>query len=193
MKLHQPEEQIFDKELALQMLKEGNQRFVTGQLCDKSSYSLDRELLQQSQNPFAVVITCSDSRVAPEIFFDQKIGDLFVIRNAGNVVEDVVLASIEYGVKYLNCPLVVVCGHSNCGAISAVCEGNCSLPHVQSLVEKISPALENPKDIEGTAKNHVKNVVAQIKDDVKEMAVNATVVGAFYDLSTGEVLWLDEL
>ena len=98
MKIHQPGELIEDANAALQMLKEGNERYLKGQLIPKTSYSADREVLNNGQKPFAVVLTCSDSRAAPEIFFDQKLGDIFVIRNAGNVADKTALGSIEYAV-----------------------------------------------------------------------------------------------
>ena len=130
MRLHQPTEQITDAQEALQLLKEGNLRFVEEHLSDKSDYALERKALHEAQKPFAVVLCCSDSRVVPELFFDQKLGDIFVVRNAGNVVDDVVQGSVEYAVEGLGCPLVVVCGHSKCGAITAACHGGHVLPHL---------------------------------------------------------------
>ena len=96
-----------DSQLALDLLKEGNARFVSGDLIPKDDYAILREKLSVGQHPFAVVLCCSDSRVAPEIIFDQKLGDLFVIRNAGNIVDEEVLGSIEYAVEHLETPLVV--------------------------------------------------------------------------------------
>ncbi len=191
MKLHHPAEQILDANLALQMLREGNQRFVQGELCDKSTYTVDRETLTAGQKPFAVVICCSDSRVVPEIFFDQRLGDLFVIRNAGNMVDGVVLASVEYALEGLSCPLVVVCGHSHCGAVTAICKGGHDLPHLQSLIKRINPAVQSGGNVEMVAQENVRNMVAQLKQGVTDMEAKATVVGAYYDLFSGEVLWLD--
>lgn len=101
MKLHDPGRVITDARVAIELLREGNQRYVSGNLSDKTSFSKDREILNKGQKPFAVVLCCSDSRVVPEIFFDQKLGDLFVIRNAGNVIDSTALGSIEYAVEHL--------------------------------------------------------------------------------------------
>ena len=192
MKQHQPAERIIDAKQALKILRDGNRRFVQDFLCDKSTYTLEREILSEGQNPFAVVVCCSDSRVVPEIFFDQKMGDIFVIRNAGNVVDDVTLASMEYALESFRCSLVVVCGHSRCGAITAVCKGGHSLPHLQSLVQRIDPALKAGGNIEMVAQEHVRNMVAQLKQGVEDMGMKTIVVGAYYDIFSGEVLWLDE-
>ena len=122
---------------ALQSLKAGNKRFVTGGLSPKNTYAEDRKALCEGQHPFAVVLCCSDSRVAPEIIFDQKLGDLFVIRNAGNVIDKHVLGSIEYAVEHLGTSLVVVMGHSCCGAVTAT---RLSLPSTLRLALTITPA-----------------------------------------------------
>ncbi len=109
---------------ALKLLKDGNARFSAG---TASHPNASRERIAQtsgSQAPFAVVLTCSDSRVAPEVIFDRGIGDLFVVRDAGNVVDPLVIGSIEYGVGHLKAPLVVVMGHTNCGAVSAAVSGD---------------------------------------------------------------------
>ena len=124
---------------AIELLKAGNARFISGALSPKEDYAEDRKRLAEGQHPFAVVLCCSDSRVAPEIIFDQKLGDLFVIRNAGNVVDDDVLGSIEYAVEHLGTPLVVVLGHSCCGAVTATFQvATCpaislTLPNASSL------------------------------------------------------------
>ena len=191
MQLHQPQEKILDAQQAIDLLKGGNARYVQAKLSDKSTYSEDRKALTNGQNPFAVVICCSDSRVAPEVFFDQKLGDIFVIRNAGNVVDDVVMGSIEYAVEGLRCPVVVVCGHSCCGAVTACCHGgHDNLPHLGSIMELIQPALEVGHDVEAVSHKNVENMVNEIKaaEIVKHM--NAAVVGAYYDICTGEVSWL---
>ena len=109
---------------ALDLLKSGNARFVSGALTPKDDYATLREKLSAGQHPFAVVLCCSDSRIAPEIIFDQKLGDLFVIRNAGNVVDEEVLGSIEYAVEHLETSLVVVMGHAACGAVTATYNGD---------------------------------------------------------------------
>ncbi|MDL2258854.1 carbonic anhydrase [Eubacteriales bacterium OttesenSCG-928-K08] len=190
MHIHKPDEQVTSAEKALQLLKEGNARFVSGMFMNKDCHSEDRELLKSSQKPFAVVLCCSDSRVAPEIFFDQKLGDIFVIRNAGNITDETVLGSIEYAVEHLHTPLVVVCGHSCCGAVTAAYEGSELPPNIQSIAERIKPAISRGGDLDKVIHNHVEVVVEQVLEDefVKEMGTK--VAGAYYDIHTGEVAWL---
>jgi carbonic anhydrase len=107
-------------EMGLQRLKEGNQRYVEDKLIHPDRTSERREALQSKQQPFAIIVGCSDSRVAPEIVFDQGVGDLFIVRVAGNVVGPIELDSIEYAAEYLKSCLIVVMGHQNCGAVDAV-------------------------------------------------------------------------
>ena len=191
MKIHKPEELIEDAKIALQMLKAGNERYVKGELIDKSSYKADREILSGGQKPFAVVITCSDSRVAPEIFFDQKHGDIFVIRNAGNVADATALGSMEYAVEHLKSKLVVVCGHSKCGAVIAACSGGDELPpNIKHIVEHIKPAVERGGDADTVIRHNVEVMVERVKADDIVKKSGATVVGAYYDIHTGEVEWL---
>src|SRR5947209_2306854 len=104
---------------AIKLLKEGNGRFAQGKLAAKDTGANRRALLAKGQHPFAVVLTCADSRVAPELVFDQGLGDLFVLRVAGNITDPFTLGSIEYAVEHLHTPLIVVLGHENCGAVAA--------------------------------------------------------------------------
>lgn len=190
MKLHQPGEYIKDAQLAIEMLKEGNERYLAGDMCAKDSYVDDREVLDTGQKPFAVVLCCSDSRVAPEIFFDQKLGDLFVIRNAGNVADQTALGSIEYAVEHLGSPLVVICGHSKCGAVTAAYEGGELPPNIRSITDRILPACKMGGDVDEVIHNHVNVMVEQVKNDEILKHMKAVVVGAYYDVHTGEVVWL---
>src|SRR5437660_44710 len=109
-------------EAAFKRLKDGNARFAADQLAKKDVGSKRRAELAKGQRPFAVILTCADSRVAPELIFDQGLGDLFVLRVAGNVTDPVVLGSIEYAVEHLKTPLIVVLGHEACGAVKAALE-----------------------------------------------------------------------
>ena len=179
-----------DCNTALQSLKTGNERFVTGNLLPKDSYAEDRKKLCEGQHPFAVVLCCSDSRVAPEILFDQKLGNLFVIRNAGNVVDDDVLGSIEYAVEHLETPLVVVLGHSSCGAVTATCQGGELPGHIVDLAKRIKPSVSAGCCIDDNARRHAKNMAQQIREDEIVHHLNAKVVAAFYDLQSGQVDWL---
>ena len=177
-------------ENALQSLKAGNARFVSGALTSKDDYTELREQLSVGQHPFAVVLCCSDSRVAPEIIFDQKLGDLFVIRNAGNVVDDDVLGSIEYAVEHLGTPLVVVLGHSCCGAVTATCQGGDLPGHIVDIAQRIRPAMSTECCIDDNAKRHAKRMAQLIEDDDIVHHLGTQVTAAFYDLRSGKVEWL---
>jgi carbonic anhydrase len=190
MKIHQPAELVENADLALQMLKEGNERYLKGKLIQKNSYSADREILDNEQDPFAVILTCSDSRVAPEIFFDQKLGDIFVIRNAGNVADTEGLGSIEYAIEHLKTKLVVVCGHSKCGAVTAAYSGGEFSPNIKRIVDLIKPAVEKGGDIDNVIHNNVEVMVEKIKADEIIKHLGVKVVGACYDIHSGVVEWL---
>ena len=179
-----------DFETALQSLKDGNERFVAEALTPKDDYATLREQLSTGQQPFAVVLCCSDSRVAPEIIFDQKLGDLFVIRNAGNVVDDDVLGSIEYAVEHLGTPLVVVLGHSCCGAVTATCQGGDLPGHIVDIAKRIQPAISTGCCIDDNAKRHAKRMAQLIAEDDIVHHMGAQVTAAFYDIRSGKVEWL---
>ena len=179
-----------DSNNALDLLKEGNTRFVSGTLTPKDNYAELREQLSTGQHPFAVVLCCSDSRVAPEIIFDQKLGDLFVIRNAGNIVDEEVLGSIEYAVEHLESPLVVVMGHSACGAVTATYHGGDLTGHIADLAKRIRPSIVSECCIDDNARRHAQQMARLIEEDPIVHHVGAKVVAAFYDLQSGKVEWL---
>lgn len=187
-----PNEKITDAKIAFQMLKEGNQRFISGELSQKSNDEVHRELLESGQSPFAIVLCCADSRVAPEIYFDQQLGDLFVIRNAGNVVDDIVLGSIEYGVEHLGSPLVVVVGHTNCGAVTAAYQGGDAPRNISSILKKIQPSILEGLGINEVAIENAKAMASQIAQDEIVQSCKAKVIPALYDIRTGIVQWLEE-
>ncbi len=181
-------------EIALQKLIEGNTRFVANQSmhCDASE---ERRLeTAHFQEPFAVVLGCSDSRVAPEIIFDQGIGDLFIVRVAGNVVAPVELDSIEYSALYLHSSIIVVLGHESCGAIKAVLEGNTK--DIEDVAKLIIPAVKKSKGQPGdkwenATKENVRLVTKQLKKStalkklIKDGKLN--IVGGYYNFHTGRV------
>ena len=175
---------------ALDLLKSGNARFVSGSLTPKDDYTDLREQLSAGQHPFAVVLCCSDSRVAPEIIFDQKLGDLFVIRNAGNVVDDDVLGSIEYAVEHLGTPLVVVLGHSCCGAVTATCQGGDLPGHIVDIAQRIRPIIDKGCCIDDNARRHAKHMAQLIEEDEIVHHLETKVIAAFYDIRSGKVEWL---
>ncbi|KAB2951770.1 carbonic anhydrase [Heliorestis acidaminivorans] len=193
-----------------QRLIDGNKRYIENKLADKK-LCIDRrtELKEQGQSPFAVIVGCSDSRVPPEIVFDQALGDLFVVRVAGNVVDAVASASVEFAVGHLKSPLVVVLGHEMCGAVRAAVD-TCCTPldnsgesNMATLLSLIHPSVqkaqnEGVKDdslYEVSADKNVETVVAKLMDNsalrplVEEGKV--AIVGAKYLLKSGEVVFFD--
>ena len=181
---------IIDSQKALELLKEGNARFISGALTPQDNYAELREQLSAGQHPFAVVLCCSDSRVAPEIIFDQKLGDLFVIRNAGNVVDEDVLGSIEYAVEHLETSLVVVLGHSCCGAVTATCQGGDLPGHIVDLAKRIRPGISTACCIDDNARRHAQRMAQLIKEDDIVKHMKAHVTSAFYNIQSGIVEWL---
>lgn len=182
---------------ALSDLVEGNRRFVQGRSQHPRQSPARRQGVANEQHPRAVILSCADSRVPPEILFDQGIGDLFVIRAAGNVLQDVVLGSIEYAVEHLQTPLVLVLGHERCGAVGAAVKGGEAHGHIKAIVLAIQPAVEKARGrdgepIENAVRAHVQEVVAELKASEPILAEhvrrNTLVVdGARYDLDSGVV------
>ena len=158
--------------------------------------------LASSQSPHAEILSCADSRVPPELIFDQGLGDLFIIRVAGNVVSDTELGSLEYGAEHLHVPLLVVLGHQHCGAVTAAVEGGEAEGHIAALVNLLRPAVEKTRGMSG---DHVENAVtANVEMVVKQLRTSTPVlaelvthgklkvVGAVYSLDTGKVTWLPD-
>ena len=158
--------------------------------------------LASSQSPHAEILSCADSRVPPELIFDQGLGDLFIIRVAGNVVSDTELGSLEYGAEHLHVPLLVVLGHQHCGAVTAAVEGGEAEGHIAALVNLLRPAVEKtqgmPGDhVENAVKANVEMVVKQLRASTPILAKLVSegklkVVGAVYSLDTGKVTWLPD-
>lgn len=134
-------------EQSLALLKAGNDRFVRGSLSEKD-FSAEIQATAHGQNPYAIIVACSDSRVPPEIIFDVSIGKLFVIRLAGNVIDRAAVGSIEYAVKYLNSSYLLILGHTHCGAVHAVVGGGNYSPAITSLAKRIAPAFEKVKEMD---------------------------------------------
>lgn len=187
---------------SLERLKEGNKRYVTSTTVCHEDWAPKRTALVQKQTPFAVIVTCSDSRVPPEIIFDQALGALFVIRVAGNVVDDFAIGSIEYGVNNLGANLIIVLGHSNCGAIDAALKGLTFDNHIQEVLNAIQPAVNSTKGqsenlLEKTTKANVRNVKEKLlhsKPLLSKLFKEDTlkIIGAYYDLESGRVEFLDQ-
>ena len=190
-KLHAPDEQVKDPQVSLTYLKEGNERFVSGNTIERNTNAEDIKVTSEGQKPFAAILTCADSRVAPELYFDQKIGDVFIVRNAGNYADVEALGSIEFATKHLGAPLVVVVGHSKCGAVFTSHDKVTGLSeNLQTVLDNIRVNIESCSTKEEAVTANVKAQVETLKNNAVIKEVNALVVGAEYDISTGKVSWL---
>lgn len=191
---------------ALERLKEGNDRFVAGNnaILRFNSTRMNETLLE-GQSPFAAVLTCSDSRVPVEVIFDQGIGDLFVIRVAGNVCDVIETGSVEFGIGFLETPIFVVLGHRDCGAVAAVVNDVQLQGSIPAILDRIRPAGQRAKKSGKSGDELLKNAIVEnvfqsIGDlfgqspSARERVKNGTlkVVGAVYDIVSGKVTWLGE-
>jgi len=190
----------------LARLMEGNARFVAGAAASRGPLPARRAEIAATQHPFAMVLGCADSRVGPEQLFDRTLGDLFVVRVAGNVADDAVMGSLEYGAEHLHVPLLVVLGHERCGAVSAAVEGGEAPGHVAALVHAIAPAVAAARKeagaraddlVDPSVRANVRLVVAQLRKESHllaelERAGKLKIVGARYDLDTGEVTLVEQ-
>jgi carbonic anhydrase len=188
-------------EAALERLMQGNARYAAN-APEQRDFSAGRAARTSAQYPIAAILSCADSRVSPELVFDQGPGDLFVVRLAGNFVDDDGLASLEYAVKFLGAPIVMVLGHTNCGAVAAavkVVMERAVLPgHLPELIKSIEPAViaahdRHPSDLVAAAiEENVKLNVTRMKDDEPILsealaAKKIAAVGGVYDIATGKV------
>lgn len=197
-------ETITSAEEAKKLLEEGNKRFVEDKAAKQDISSEKRKTLStKGQKPFAIIVSCSDSRVPPELVFDQGLGDVFVVRVAGNVVDPIAIGSVEYAVEHLKAPFIVVMGHEKCGAVKATVEGGEAPGSIGAIVEKIKPSVEKAKAtgatgdqlVEKAVDENVKAVIAELeKSPIIEEAVKGgklTIAGAKYHLESGEVTWFE--
>ncbi|HHF7374049.1 carbonic anhydrase family protein [Legionella bozemanae] len=192
---------------AVDLLKRGNERFI-------QNLRFNRNLLQQvnetaeAQYPFATILSCIDSRTPAELIFDQGLGDIFSIRIAGNIVNDDIIGSLEFACKLAGSKLIVVLGHTNCGAIKGACD-EAQLGYLTQLLDKIKPAISLEKSfkenrngsnlayVNEVAKINIKNSIQNILDKssvIKELKDQGTIkiIGGLYDVASGEVLFFDE-
>jgi carbonic anhydrase len=181
---------------AVAKLKEGNLRFATSEVSKGKPTAGRRTETAEAQHPFAIIVACADSRTAPELVFDQNLGDLFVIRTAGNLIDDHALGTIEYGVAHLGARVIVVLGHERCGAVTAALVSDRAPGHIGSLVRDIQPAVKAAKGkpgdaLDATITENARLVAAQIKAkaELGDLAKEVRIVFAVYDLDTGTVEW----
>ena len=193
--------------MALELLKEGNKRFV-------SNLKINRNLLQQAnetsegQHPFAVILSCIDSRTSAELIFDQGLGDIFSIRIAGNIINEDILGSMEFGCKAAGAKIIVVLGHTKCGAIKGACD-HIEMGNLTTLLNKIKPAVDeetitkedrnsnNPAFVENVAAINVKQTVKAVMERspiLKEMIKTGqiAIAGGIHDITTGEVTFYND-
>jgi len=193
--------------LALELLKEGNKRFV-------NNLKANRNLLQQAnetsdgQHPFAVILSCIDSRTSAELIFDQGLGDVFSVRIAGNIVNEDILGSMEFACKLAGAKIIVVLGHSKCGAVKGACD-HAEMGNLTALLSKIRPAVDDETEttedrsskngifVENVAAINVKRTVKAIKERstiLSQMISNGEIgiIGGMHELSTGEVTFYEE-
>lgn len=185
-------------------LIEGNKRFMAGRSATTDLVAL-RTSLAKGQQPKVVVLACSDSRVAPELLFDKSLGDLFVVRSAGNIADNIGVGSIEYAVQHLGSSVLVVLGHTGCGAVNAACSGD-KMPTagLQAIVDKITPAVSQAKKVEAKSDALVELAIKEnVHQSARDVLSNSevlrhfvhdgklTVFEAEYHLDTGEVVRLD--
>ena len=188
---------IVNADEALKRLTEGNKRYVVGKFIRPHQTSVRRAELIDGQHPFAIVLGCSDSRIPVELVFDQGVGDLFVVRVAGNIADDVVLGSIEYAAAHLHVPLAVVMGHGGCGAVAATASGGELEGHLPVIATAIRPAVDKVKTQQGDLVNNAARANAVMvaeklkssKPVLSELVRSGklTVVAAFYDIKSGKV------
>lgn len=188
---------------ALERLLEGNVRYRRGLLEHGKELELKRSLTAEEQHPFAAVLGCSDSRVPPQLVFDQGAGDLFTARVAGHVPTEAVVASLEYAVEHLDVPLVLVLGHTRCGAVTACLNAGPEKPsgHLGALLDHIEPAVRRARAGEGDLLEraihfHVEDVVEELRASEPILAPRyrsgtLAIVGGLYDLDTGAVRIVD--
>ena len=185
---------------ALKKLIDGNNRFVQSAQAQKDIGNNRRTELTKGQHPFAVILSCSDSRVPPEHIFDQGMGDIFVVRVAGNVADSIELGSVEYAAEHLGVPLILVLGHQSCGAVKATVDGGKPEGNIGSIVKKIAPAVKKARE---TVKEKDKLLDAAILENTKSTAKTLTkkssiikhlveekkvkIAAGVYNMATGKV------
>jgi carbonic anhydrase len=185
--------------LAWRRMREGNERFVAGESSHPNQDSSRRSSLVENQHPFAVIFGCSDSRLAAEIIFDVGLGDVFVVRTAGQVIDDAVLGSLEYSVSVLGVPLIAILGHDSCGAVSAtkaaVDTGEMPPGFIRDLVERITPSVltsirQDKHEVNDMVVEHVKQTSQRLADSSRVISDaiesgRTAVIGLSYSLAEG--------
>ena len=178
-------------------LKEGNQRFTSDQLTHDNIGQSRKEELSSGQSPYAIILSCADSRVVPEMAFDAGLGELFVVRVAGNIANTDSMASIEYAVAHLKSQVIIVLGHESCGAVTAAMAGGDNGKNLNHLLEQIQPAVDKAKseDVNTVVKCNAQVVAERLvsESDIISQAVGENkvkIIPAYYNLSSGKIDFL---
>ena len=189
-------------ESVLRELRQGNAHHAAHRYAHPHQTVARQRTLAKGQQPHAAILSCADSRVPPEIVFDQGLGDLFTVRSAGNVAGDIEIGSLEYAVAHLDTPLLVVMGHQGCGAVTAAVEGGEALGHTSAFITPILPAVSQARQLAGNVvedavRLNVERVVDQLRASRPVLAEQIArgklrIVGAVCSLDTGRVNWLPE-
>lgn len=197
--LANPTENISADE-ALLKLKKGNEHFTKMHLQHPDTSKKRRTELLGGQHPFVAILSCSDSRVPPELIFDQGLGDIFEIRNAGNVLDEHIIGSIEYAIMHLGVKLVVIMGHQDCGAIKASLADGVETPYIETLKNSIKPSIDQCRKegnltADNVVKTHAKNDIKNLLEQDKELSQyikkhDVKIIPAYYHLDTGVVEFL---
>ena len=198
---HQAESNVTPDSVVAE-LKTGNAHHVRHQYQHPHESNARQRELVGGQHPHAEILSCADSRVPPELIFDQGLGDLFVVRVAGNVASDTEIGSLEYGAEHLHIPLLVVLGHESCGAVTGAVQGGNAEGHIAVLMTLIKPAVERTRGMPGdpianAVRTNVQMVVQQLRSSTPVLAElvaygKLKIVGGVYSLETGEVTWLSD-
>jgi carbonic anhydrase len=187
----------------MKLLKEGNARFVNGK--NKSiDYVKERKDLEKTQHPYAIILSCSDSRVPPERVFDESLGKLFVVRIAGNVADSSAIGSIEYAAEHLGAHLIVVLGHQSCGAVKATVEEADATPNIKFIMHKIKPAFDHERQNTETSRPLLDRVIEEnVREQMSDLLIESPVLrsmaankliqisGGVYELGSGDVNWIN--
>jgi carbonic anhydrase len=186
-----PAQPAIDPDKILSDLLAGNQRHMAGRLSHPNQSAARRAEVAKGQHPVAAVLSCSDSRVPPELVFDRGLGDLFVVRVAGNIADNADLGSLEYAAEHLDIHLAIVLGHKRCGAVDAAVKGGEAPGKIKSLVDAILPAVSAAKGMPGdlldnAIRMNATQVAARLRTEPM-LAHKVRVVAAYYDLDTGKI------
>ncbi|OCQ99848.1 carbonic anhydrase [Nostoc sp. MBR 210] len=193
----EPKPQIVDPQEALKTLMDGNKRFIEDKRMNPNQSKLRLQEISAGQYPFAAILGCGDSRVPAEIVFDQGFGDLFIVRVAGNIVSPEGIGSLEFATAVLGAPLIVVLGHTKCGAVSAAVKGDPLPGRIGAFVEEIKPAVEMVRNKPGNLEDN--SVIANVQYQVKRLEESSTILrglikekklkiaGGRYEIATGKV------